>query len=132
MSNSFTSYWFPELLYSVEWKSNFMVLLIAFHIVWLGFTIISVFTRKQRLTFVFFDSLLAYLSERINNHLMHKYKKYGLEVPVFDNSGTVIFFIWAIPFIFSLFLVVISYIRELMDVLALNAQFKLLNKKKTE
>lgn len=115
---------FIILFHTIEWNSTFMKSLLVFHIIWLAFVFYSLISKHLRGFVALASAAVAYSSQYINNYFSNHYKDLGLTINVFDPSGLFVFIFIAVPLSFYLFVIVISYMKELIDALAMSIKYK--------
>ena len=121
-----------DFVHLIEWKSPFVVTLLVFQLVWFILTIISVWTRRFRITLVSITAAGVFFAEKINTVLTNNWYDLGLKRNIFDRDGFFMFCFWAIPLTFDIFLLVLSFLRELCETMAMSLKIKAAMKTKRE
>ena len=113
-----------NLIQIIPWNSIFMRFLIIFDILMLFFTIFIIKFYDIRIFWALFCSLLAFLSEKINKFLSENFQSLKLKNSIFDENGLFIFFFFALPMSFNLFLILLFFLKDLIFQLSLNLKLK--------
>lgn len=115
---------FSEFIDMIEWNSRFIITLIGFQVMWMIFTIMSVWTRRFRMILVFVSAFGAFFAEKLNAILADNWYDLGLQRNIFDREGFFMFVFWAIPLVIDIFFLVLSYLRELCETMAMSLRVK--------
>lgn len=115
---------FTDFLRSPESRNPFTIGIIAFQIVWLVITAVSIYTKRFRLVIAGLSAGGAFLSETLNSKLSKEWQYFGLSRNLFDDEGFFMFLVWAMPLTLDLFFIVLSLLTDLCNVLALHYKMR--------
>ena len=115
---------FTEFVEMIEWKSTFVFALLTFQVIWFVLIGIACWTRKLRMILVSLTATGAFLAEKLNTFLLDNWYHLGLKKNIFDHEGFFIFVFWAVPLTFDVFILVLSYMRELCDTMSMSLKIR--------
>lgn len=113
-----------EFVEMIEWKSPFVLTLLMFNVIWFLLTIVSCCTRKCRIPLVLVTATGAFLAEKLNIMLSDNWYHIGLKKNIFDHEGFFMFVFWAAPLAFDIFIIVLSYLRELCEAMSMSLKIR--------
>lgn len=113
-----------DFLHMIEWKSPFVITLLSVQLMWFVLTVISCWTRKLRMILVSVAAAGAFLAEKFNILLSDNWYRLGLKRNIFDHEGFFMFVFWAVPLAFDIFILVLSYLRELCEAMTMSLKIR--------